>query len=160
MPASPSGASPVGANSSSLQLRDRVLDRLLALGRVEALARRRREDEVEDATLLLDELGLDQVGGPLRVGARDLELVLEAASDGEDEDDERDDDADPREHDPPRMRGARPHPARQRPGREALVRGKAIRPGLVGRRLDLDSPISFALVLCHGYSPSLGGSPL
>src|SRR3712207_8394834 len=39
---------------------------------VEALARGRGEDEVEDAALLLRELALDQVGRALRVGARDL----------------------------------------------------------------------------------------
>ena len=105
-----------------LEFRDRLLDRCAALGSVEALARRRREDEVQDTALFLDELRLDEVGRPLRVGAGNRELVLQAAADGGDEEDEPGDDAEPREHDPPRVRRARPHPARQRSGREALVR--------------------------------------
>ena len=64
-----------------LELRDRRLDRRLVLRRVEPLALRRGEDEVQDAALLLGELGLDQVGRLLRVRARDLELVLQAAAD-------------------------------------------------------------------------------
>ena len=40
------------------------------------------------AALLGRELGLDEVGRLLRVRARDLELVLEAAADGGDEDDQ------------------------------------------------------------------------
>ena len=45
-----------------LELRDRVLDRGLALGRVEPLALGRGEDEVEHRALLGGELRLDEVG--------------------------------------------------------------------------------------------------
>ena len=45
-----------GSELVGLELRDRPLDCGLALRRVEPLARRRGEDEVEDAALLLDEL--------------------------------------------------------------------------------------------------------
>ena len=55
-------------------------------------ARRRR---VQHAALLGRELGLDQVGRLLRVRARDLELVLQAAADRRDEDDQNGDDPDP-----------------------------------------------------------------
>ena len=50
---------------------DRALDRLTALGRVEPLAGRGGEDDVEDAALLGGELGLDQVGRLLRVRPRE-----------------------------------------------------------------------------------------
>ena len=78
-----------------LELRDRVLDRGLALGRVEPLALGSREDEVEHRALLGGELRLDQVGRALRVRARDLELVLQAPADGRDEQDEHGDDRPP-----------------------------------------------------------------
>ena len=93
-----------------LELGDGVLDRLLALGRVEPLPLGRGEDEVEDAALLGRELGLDQVGRLLRVGARDLELVLQAAADGRDEHDQAGDDPDPGEDDAPRVCRAGAHP--------------------------------------------------
>ena len=104
-----------------LELRDRLLDRGLALGRVEPLALGRGEDEVQHAALLGGELRLDQVGRPLRVGARDLELVLQAAADGGDEHDEDDDDPEPAEDDAPRMGRAGSRPAREPARRETLV---------------------------------------
>ena len=104
-----------------LELRDRVLDRGLALGRVEAFALGSREDEVEHRALLGGELGLDEVGRALRVRARDLELVLEAAADGGDEQDEHSDDPHPAEDDLPRVVGAPAHPAREAAGRQSFV---------------------------------------
>ena len=103
------------------QLRDRRRDRGLALGRVEPLALGRGEHEVQDAALLGGELGLDQVGRALRVGARDLELVLEAAADGHDEHDERGDDAEPRDDNAPCVVRTGAHPAGQCAGRKSLV---------------------------------------
>ena len=82
-------ALPSGLELRRLELGDGGLDRGLALRRVEALPRRRREHEVQHGALLGGELRLDEVGGLLRVRARDLELVLQAAADGEDEDDQR-----------------------------------------------------------------------
>ena len=82
----------------------------------------RGEDDVEDAALLVGELRLDQVGRPLGVGARDLELVPQRAADRRDEADQDHDDREPAEDDAPRVRRARPRPARERPCREALVR--------------------------------------
>ena len=105
-----------------LQARDRLVDRGLALGRVEPLALGRGEDEVEDAALLVGELRLDQVGRPLRVGARDLELVPQRAADGRDEPDEDDDDRQPAEDDTPRVGRAETRPAREPSCRETLVR--------------------------------------
>ena len=119
-----------------LQLGDRVLDRLLACGRVQPLARRRGEDEVQHAALLGRELGLDQVGRLLRVGARDLELVLEAAADRGDEQDQAGDDPDPGQDDPPRVGGAPAVPAREPAGRETLVSRAPVR-------------LSLGFVLCH-----------
>ena len=104
-----------------LELRDRVLDRLAALGRVEPLAGGRGEDEIQDTALLLRELRLDQVGRLLRVRPGDLELVLQAAADGGDEGDQDGDDADPGEDDSPGMSGARARPAREPSGRETFV---------------------------------------
>jgi hypothetical protein len=77
----------LGFELRRLQLGNGCVDRGLALGRVETLALRRGEDEVQHGALLGGELRLDQVGGLLRVGARDLELVLEAAADGRHEHD-------------------------------------------------------------------------
>ena len=68
-----------GLNSGVLSLAIACLDRGLALGRVEPLPRRRREDEVQDGALLGGELRLDQVDGLLRIRARDLEHVLEGS---------------------------------------------------------------------------------
>ena len=62
---------PTGLNSADFSRAIAFVDRRLALGRVEPLALGRREDEVEDAALLGRELGLDQVGRLLRVGAGD-----------------------------------------------------------------------------------------
>ena len=104
-----------------LELRDRVLDRGLALGRVEPLALGRREDEVEHRALLGGELRLDEIGRALRVRARDLELVLEAPADGRDEQDEDGDDPHPAEDDLPRVVGAPAHPAREAAGRQSFV---------------------------------------
>ena len=72
--------SSVALNSCVCQLGERVLDGGLALGGVELLARRRGEDEVQDAALFGGELRLDQVGPLLRVGAGDLELVAQASA--------------------------------------------------------------------------------
>jgi len=112
-----------------LELRDRLLDRRPALGRVELLPFGRGEDEVEHATLLGGELGLDQVGRLLRVGAGDVELVLQAATDRRDEHDQEDHDPDPAEDHPPGMRGAHARPAGEPAGRETLVRSLALAPG-------------------------------
>ncbi len=109
-----------------LQLGYRRFDRRLALRRIEPLAFRCREHEVQDTALLGCELGLDEVRRSLRVRARDLELVLQAASHRRDEKDEPGDDPDPGDHHAPRMAGARPHPARERPGRESFVCGEPI----------------------------------
>ena len=80
-----------------LELRDRGVDRRLALRRIESLAFGRGEDEIEHGTLLRGELGLDQIGRALRVGARYLELVLQAAAHRHDERDQCDDDSQPGE---------------------------------------------------------------
>ncbi len=105
-----------------LQARDRFVDRLLSLGRVEALAGGGREDDIQDAALLLRELGLDEIGRSLRVRARNLELVTERATERSDDEDEDGKDADPRADDAPRVHCAPPRPARQRPCRKSLVR--------------------------------------
>ena len=104
-----------------LDERDRLLDRGLALGRVEPLARRCGEDDVEDAALLGRELRLDQVGRALRVGAGDLELVAQAAAHRDDEADEHDEDPDPADDHAPRVRGAESRPARPGARGEAFV---------------------------------------
>ena len=112
---------------------DRLDDRRPVFGLVEPLALRRRDDDVQHAALLLGELGLDQVGRLLRVGARDLELVLQLAADRRDQDDQRGEDPDPREDDAPRVRRARAHPARQRAGRKPLVRRETLAVGVAAR---------------------------
>jgi hypothetical protein len=104
-----------------LELRDRGFDRRLALGRVQSLPFRRGEDEVEDGALLGGELRLDEIGCPLGVRPRDLELVLQAAAEREDENDEHGEDAAPGADDTPRMGGAGAHPAREPSGRQAFV---------------------------------------
>ena len=104
-----------------LELRDGVLDRGLALGRVETLALGRREDQVQHRALLGGELGLDEIRRLLRVRARDLELVLQAPADGRDEQDEDGDDPHPAEDHLPRVVGAPAHPAREAAGRESFV---------------------------------------
>ena len=81
----------------------------------------RSEDEVEDAALLGGELRLDEIRRLLRVRARDLELVLEAAADGGDEHDQPGDDREPREDDAPRVIRACAHPARECAGRQSFV---------------------------------------
>ncbi len=105
----------------------RLLDRCLPLGRVQALALRRREHEVENTALLGGELGLDQVGRLLGVRARDLERVAELTAEGADEADEDDDDRDPADHDLPRVPGAPPRPAGEPARGEAFVGGKTFR---------------------------------
>ena len=55
----------------------------------------RREDEVEDAPCSEANCDLDEIRRLLRVRARDLELVLEAAADGGDEHDQPGDDREP-----------------------------------------------------------------
>ena len=104
-----------------LETGDRLLDCRLALRRVEPLAHRRREDEVQDAALLGGELRLDQIRRLLSVGPRDLELVAQLTSDRPDQDDQDGDDAEPAEDDAPRMRRAGPRPARQRAGGQTFV---------------------------------------
>src|SRR6185295_14960786 len=100
-----------GLELARLELRDGLLDRRLAFRRVEPLTGRGGEDEIQDRALLGGELRLDEVGCLLRVRARDLELVAQAATDGGDEGDEHDDDPDPGAHDTPRVGCAGPHPA-------------------------------------------------
>ena len=111
----------------ALELRDRVLDRFLALGRVEPLARGRGEDEIQHAALLGRELRLDQVGRLLCIRARNVELVLQAATDRGDEGDQDDEDAEPTQEDSPRMRRAGSVPARKRSGGEAFVGRQPVR---------------------------------
>ncbi len=106
-----------------LQLRDRRFDRGLALRSVEPFTFGRGEDEIQHGSLLGRELGFDQIRRPLRVGTRDLELVLQAAADRGDEDDEKGEDSQPAEDDAPGVRRARSHPAGERAGGQALVRG-------------------------------------
>ena len=103
------------------ELRDRLVDRLLPLGRVEPLPRGSGKDDVQHAALLFGELGLDQVGRLLRVRARDLELVAEGSGERDGEDDEHGEDAEPRADDAPGVRRAAPHPAGQR------LRSKVVR---------------------------------
>ncbi len=131
--------------SRTAQLGHRLLDRGLALGRVEPLPFGSREHDVEDAALLGGELRLDQVGRPLRVGAGDRELVAQAAADGRDERDQDDDDPEPRPEDAPRVRRAHARPARERPGRHPFVRSEP-HTFVPVRRLD---------VLAHEAAPSL-----
>ena len=87
------------------------------------------EDDVQHAALLGGELGLDQIGRLLRVGAGDVELVLQAAADRRDEDDQQDHDPDPAEDHPPGVRRAHARPAGESAGRETFVRSLARAPG-------------------------------
>ena len=73
--------SSVGLNSADCEQGDRLGDRGLALGRVQTLALRSGEDDVQHAALLGCELVLDQVGGSLRLRARNLELVAKLTAD-------------------------------------------------------------------------------
>jgi hypothetical protein len=102
-----------GGELVGLEPRDRVLDRRPPLRRVEALPFGGGEDEVEDGALLRRELGFDQIGRPLGIRSRDLELVLQAPADRADQEDERDDDPHPGADDAPRMAGAQARPARE-----------------------------------------------
>ena len=111
-----------GLERSPAELRDRFVDRLLPLGRVEPLPRGSREDDVEHATLFLGEFSFDQVRRLLRVRAGNLELVAERAGERDRENDEHGEDAEPRADDTPRMRRAAPHPTGQAPGRKSFVR--------------------------------------
>ena len=104
-----------------LELRHRVLDRGLALGRVEPFSFGGREDEVEHRALLGCELRLDQIGGALGVRARDLELVLQAPADCRDEQDEEGEDPQPADDHRPRVVGTPAHPARETTGRQSFV---------------------------------------
>ena len=104
-----------------LETRNRLVDRGLSLGRVEALACRRREDDVENASLLRGELCLEEIGRLLGVGPRNRELVLKRATDGRDQHDQRCDDPDPREDDTPGVVGARAHPTGERATRRPLM---------------------------------------
>ena len=67
----------LGLELRRLEACDGLLDRGLALGRVEPLSLGCREDDVQHGALLGGELGLDQVGRLLRLRPRDLELVPE-----------------------------------------------------------------------------------
>ena len=122
-----------------LELRDRPLDRRPALGRVELLPYGSGEDDVQHTALLGGELGLDQVGRLLRVGAGDVELVLQAAADRRDEHDQEDHDPDPAEDHPPGVRGAHARPAGEPAGCEPFVRCLSC---------------WFQIVLRHGFHPS------
>ncbi len=115
--------------------RHRLLDRRLSLGRVEPLALGRREHDVQHAALLGGELRLDQVGRPLRIRSRNLELVPELAPDRHHQEDEHDDDSDPAEDNAPRMRRTHPRPARERPRSEPFVGSEPF----AGRRLSVRS---------------------
>ena len=110
-----------GLELGPAELRDRFVDRLLPLGRVEPLPRGSSEDDVEHTTLLFGEFGLDQIGCLLRVGPWDLELVAKGSSERDDEDDEHGEDAEPGADNAPRVRGATPRPARERTCRKAFV---------------------------------------
>ena len=102
--------------------RDRLVDRLLALGRVEPLSRWNGKHDVQHAALLFGELCLDQVRRLLRVRAGDLELVAKRTGERDGEDDEHGENAQPRADDAPGVRRAAPHPPRQPPGRKSFVR--------------------------------------
>ena len=128
--------------------RHRLLDRRLSLGRVEPLALGRREHDVQHAPLLGGELRLDQVGRPLRIRPRDLELVPKRAPDRHHQEDEHDDDSDPAEDNAPRMRRTHPRPARERPRSEPFVGSEPF----AGRRLSVRAGL-LVLVLFH---PVLG----
>ena len=110
-----------------------LLDGGLARRRVEPLPLGGGEHDVEDAALLGLELGLDQVGGLLGVGAGDLELVAQAAADGRDERDQDDHDPEPAAEDAPWMCRAEAGPAGERARRESLVGGAAPVGGLPRR---------------------------
>ncbi len=101
----------------------------------------RGEDEVEHAALLGGELRLDQVGRLLRVGAGDVELVLQAPADRRDEHDQQRHDPDPAEDHAPGMRRAHARPAGEPAGRETFVRSLALAPG-------------FQVLLRHAFAPS------
>jgi hypothetical protein len=105
----------------ALELRDRGVDRRLALRRVESLAFGCCKDKVQYGTLLGRELRLDQVGRLLRVGARDLELVLQAAAERRDREDQDCEDAEPADNHAPRVAGVQPRPARKRAGRQTFM---------------------------------------
>ena len=115
-----------GLELGRLEERDGLLDRRLAVRRVEPLPGRGGEDEVQDRALLGGELRLDEVRRLLRVRAGDVEVVAQAAADGPDEHDQHGDDPDPRRDHPPRVRRAHARPARQAPGREAFVGGAVV----------------------------------
>ncbi len=114
--------SSVGLNSASVR-RFAMAASIAALrsGGVESLALGRREHDVEHAALLGRELLLDQVRRALRVGAGDLELVAQAASDGGDECDQDDDDPEPGKEDPAGMDRAGAGPAGPRARRQSFV---------------------------------------
>ena len=128
------------------ELGDRVLNRRLSLGGIEALAFRSGEHDVQHAALLRHELGLDQIRRTLRVRARDVELVAEVSPDRPDQDDEDGDDADPGSDDAPRVRGVGPGPAREGAGGKTFVGGAPLgrRAVVVARR---------SVVVGH-YAPS------
>ncbi len=110
-----------GLELRGLEAPDRPLDRRFAIGCVEPLTGRRGEHHVQHGALLGRELRLDQVGRFLRLGAGDLELVSQRATDGHDQDDQQDDEPDPAEDDAPGMCGAGASPARKRARRESFV---------------------------------------
>ena len=122
---------PTRGELGGLELRDHVFDRCLALRRVEALARGSREDEVEHGALLGRELRLDEVGRPLRVRARNLELVLQAAADRGHQHDQPGDYREPGEDHAPGVVRAGAHPTRECAGRKSFVRCEAFRLGFV-----------------------------
>ncbi len=128
-----------------------------ALGRVQPFALGRGEDEVQDAALLGGELGLDQVGRLLRVRARNLELVLQAAAERPDREDQERDDPDPAEDDTPRMRGARAHPAGEPARRETFVGCAPIPVGpLVRGAFPRSGPSSHCPLVAAGLTQETG----
>jgi hypothetical protein len=99
-----------GCELRCVQSRQRALDRGPAFWGVQLFARGRGEHEIQHAALLGRELGLDQIGRALRVGAGDFELVAQATPDGRDQHHQAGDDPYPGDDDSPRVRCAQPRP--------------------------------------------------
>ena len=142
-----------GANSSVLRRAIGTLDRRLALRRVEPLALGRGEHDVQHAALLGGELGLDEVGRLLGIGAGDLELVAQAAADRRDQGDQGGDDADPAEDHPPRVGRAHARPARERAGRKPFVGRAPLRPDFLVRAADGPVFVPSVDLIRHAFIP-------
>ena len=80
--------------------------------RIEPFTLRRSEDDVQYRTLFGGELGLDQVGRPLRIRSGDVELVPQVAPHRAHEHDQTGHDADPCGDHTPWMCGEGSRPAR------------------------------------------------